>query len=92
MRCEDIIDALNSDKCNLETVIEHISCCDDCALKYKSEIELEIALRRISDEIESIDNVKSTHHTHIWSLDGEHHVLTTHVVVDSQLLKSEFFV
>ncbi len=28
-----------------------------------------------------IENVKSVHHTHIWSLDGVHHVLTTHVVV-----------
>jgi cobalt-zinc-cadmium efflux system protein len=31
--------------------------------------------------------VQSTHHTHIWSLDGEHHVLTTHVVVNENLPK-----
>lgn len=38
------------------------------------------------DEIEAkllaIDGVQSVHHTHAWSLDGEHHVLTTHIVVD----------
>ncbi|HQU73804.1 MAG TPA: cation diffusion facilitator family transporter [Calditrichia bacterium] len=29
-----------------------------------------------------IDKVHSTHHTHLWSLDGEHHVLSTHLVID----------
>ena len=37
------------------------------------------------DEIEKTvladDKVDGVHHTHIWSLDGEHHVLTSHVVV-----------
>jgi cobalt-zinc-cadmium efflux system protein len=33
--------------------------------------------------------VQSTHHTHVWSLDGEHHVLTTHVVVDADTTKEE---
>lgn len=33
----------------------------------------------IEAEIREIPNVESTHHTHIWSLDGEHHVFTTHV-------------
>ncbi|MBN7809644.1 cation transporter [Algoriphagus sp. H41] len=33
----------------------------------------------IEAEIRQIPHVGSTHHTHIWSLDGEHHVFTTHV-------------
>ncbi len=33
----------------------------------------------IEAEILKIQGVESTHHTHIWSLDGEHHVFTTHV-------------
>ncbi|HSF54516.1 MAG TPA: cation diffusion facilitator family transporter [Algoriphagus sp.] len=33
----------------------------------------------IEKEILEIKDVQSTHHTHIWSLDGEHHVFTTHV-------------
>jgi len=37
----------------------------------------------------AIPNVKSTHHTHIWSLDGEHHVLTTHLVVEADASKDE---
>ncbi len=33
----------------------------------------------IEKEILNIHHVHSMHHTHIWSLDGEHHVFTTHV-------------
>ncbi|MBC6365429.1 cation diffusion facilitator family transporter [Algoriphagus sp. AK58] len=33
----------------------------------------------IEREIMDITHVQSVHHTHIWSLDGEHHVFTTHV-------------
>lgn len=29
-----------------------------------------------------MENVMSVHHTHLWSLDGQHHVLTAHIVVD----------
>ena len=29
------------------------------------------------------------HHLHVWSLDGAHHVLTTHLVVDDGLSLSE---
>lgn len=41
-----------------------------------------IALPEVEHALGSIDGVLSLHHTHIWSLDGEHHVLTTHLVVD----------
>jgi cobalt-zinc-cadmium efflux system protein len=33
--------------------------------------------------------VNSVHHTHAWSLDGEHHVLTMHVVVDEDATKED---
>ncbi len=45
------------------------------------------------DEIESslraIVNVKSVHHTHVWSMDGEHHVLTSHLVIDGKATKED---
>ena len=41
----------------------------------------------IDERLRTLPNVQSTHHTHIWSLDGKHHVLTTHVVVDESLSK-----
>ncbi len=40
---------------------------------------------QLEHELSHIPHVISTHHTHVWSLDGEHHVLTTHVVVESGL-------
>lgn len=36
-----------------------------------------------------MNKVDSVHHTHAWSLDGEHHVLTTHVVVCDGTTQSE---
>lgn len=46
-----------------------------------------IDIEEIEQRLCSIPEVISTHHTHIWSLDGKHHVLTTHVVVDEGLSK-----
>ncbi len=36
----------------------------------------------IETKLASIDNVDSVHHLHIWSLDGEHHVVTAHLVLE----------
>jgi cobalt-zinc-cadmium efflux system protein len=49
----------------------------------------EINLKEIKDKISAIAQVQSIHHTHLWSLDGEHHVLTTHVVVADDATKTE---
>ena len=43
----------------------------------------------IETGIRSLKHVTCTHHTHIWSLDGMHHVLTTHVVVDNNATKED---
>jgi cobalt-zinc-cadmium efflux system protein len=45
-------------------------------------VPADIDLDAIEQEIIQIEDVRGIHHTHIWSLDGEHHVLTAHVVVD----------
>lgn len=39
----------------------------------------EIDQEKIEAQIKEIDKVDSLHHTHIWSLEGENHVFTTHV-------------
>lgn len=41
----------------------------------------EIDLKEIELRILAIDHVKSLHHTRIWSLEGEHHVFTAHLVL-----------
>ena len=43
----------------------------------------------IETGIRSLKHVTCTHHTHIWSLDGMHHVLTTHVVVDKDATRDD---
>jgi len=39
----------------------------------------------INKRLLKIDNIYSLHHTHVWSLDGVDHVLTTHIVVDEDI-------
>ena len=46
-----------------------------------------IDIEAVEGRLQAIEGVLSTHHTHLWSLDGEHHVLTTHVVVEGQATK-----
>ena len=48
-----------------------------------------IQIKTIEEQIESVPCVKSTHHTHIWSLDGEHHILTTHIAVAANTTKAQ---
>lgn len=43
-----------------------------------------IDVSALTEQIMNVKGVRSQHHTHVWSLDGEHHVLTTHVVVDTE--------
>ena len=43
----------------------------------------EINIHDVEEHLLALERVNSIHHTHVWSLDGEHHVLTTHVVVDN---------
>lgn len=42
----------------------------------------DIDLDQILDDIRSIPKVKNVHHTHVWSLDGERHVFTSHVKLE----------
>ncbi|MCG7646766.1 cation diffusion facilitator family transporter [Alteromonas sp. Cnat3-28] len=37
-------------------------------------------LQKVTDKLLELDAVSDLHHLHIWSLDGEHHVATVHVV------------
>jgi cobalt-zinc-cadmium efflux system protein len=47
-------------------------------------------LDAISAGIGKIDHVKVVHHVHVWSLDGEHNVLSAHLVVDRDLAPEEY--
>ncbi len=49
----------------------------------------DIEIGSIEKKLQMVDGVQSIHHTQIWSLDGEYHVLSTHVVVDENSTKEE---
>jgi cobalt-zinc-cadmium efflux system protein len=42
-----------------------------------------IVLPELEQSLQEIPGVQSIHHTHIWSLDGTHNVLTAHLVVEA---------
>ncbi len=41
------------------------------------------------EKVLELSKVVSVHHTHIWSLDGEDHVLSTHVVMEAKSTRAE---
>jgi len=48
-----------------------------------------VQLEMIDEKLKSIDKVISSHHTHVWSLDGANHILTTHLIVDKSTNRDE---
>ena len=42
-------------------------------------IPKDIDLKKLKQELLNIEHIQSLHHTHIWSLEGEHHVLSIHL-------------
>lgn len=42
-------------------------------------VPADVKLSEVEERLLDIDHVDSLHHTHIWSLEGEHHVFTTHM-------------
>lgn len=46
-------------------------------------------LTDFENDVRKIPNVLSSHHSHSWSLDGESHVLTTHIVMASGVRRAE---
>jgi cobalt-zinc-cadmium efflux system protein len=48
-----------------------------------------IKINDLESEIRKLDKVKDIHSTHIWSLDGEQKVLTTHIVLEPGAKREE---
>ncbi|HRW06070.1 MAG TPA: cation diffusion facilitator family transporter [Caldilineaceae bacterium] len=49
----------------------------------------EVNVQELDRRLQAIAGVQSTHHTHVWSLDGEHHVFSTHLVIDDDAGKAD---
>lgn len=39
----------------------------------------------VEESVRSLEMVENIHHTHVWSIDGEHHILTAHIIVRSEV-------
>lgn len=48
-----------------------------------------VNISAIEDEIRQLEMVTGIHHTHVWSLDGEENVLTTHVMLGLNAKKEQ---
>jgi cobalt-zinc-cadmium efflux system protein len=48
-------------------------------------------LAELEKKIISLGQIETVHDTHIWSLDGQHHILSTHIVVAPELSLTEVF-
>jgi len=63
-------------------------------LKYILQIFLQavpknIPIREIEKRLRALPKVKLVHDTHLWTLDGENHVLSTHLVIQKSLSITE---
>lgn len=45
-------------------------------------VPADLDLGEIEKKILAVPGIRSIHHTHLWSLDGEHHVFTGHLVLE----------
>ena len=54
-------------------------------LIFLQAIPVDINVRKLGDKLAQIDGVISIHDLHAWSLDGENHILTVHLVTKDEL-------
>jgi len=50
-----------------------------------------VRIEEVEQKMMDIDAIKDVHDTHLWSLDGEHHILTTHIMLDNKASRQEIF-
>ena len=65
----------------LFNVVRHVR---QTFLLFLQAVPDDVDLTELERRLGALEHVLSIHHTHVWSMDGAHHVLTAHVVVDSQ--------
>jgi cobalt-zinc-cadmium efflux system protein len=48
-----------------------------------------ITIQEVDRLIRAIPGIQTTHDTHLWTMDGDYHILTVHAVLQSQLSMAE---
>lgn len=51
-----------------------------------------MSIEEIEHEIAEITGVQSVHHTHIWSMEGEKNLLSTHIIVPDNIERNEIII
>lgn len=49
------------------------------------EVPQNVDLAALEADIQQIGGIESLHDVHLWTLDGEHHIITLHIVTDDQI-------
>ena len=52
------------------------------------EIPENVDMEKLKAALRALDHVLQVHDLHVWTLDGEQHIMTLHVVVDNNLLEA----
>jgi len=84
-----ILDPLLSIGITLYVLIHVIKNLRSTIMLFLQSVPEKVDIKRIKDAILKEKNVRGVHHTHAWSLDGEKHVLTTHVLLDASAKKED---
>jgi cobalt-zinc-cadmium efflux system protein len=61
----------------------------ETALLFLQAAPRDVDVEAVERKLAAVPGVQSTHHTHVWSLDGEHNVLTTHLVTNPDISTEE---
>jgi len=56
---------------------------------FLQKVPKEYSIPDIEQELGTVPAVQSVHHTHIWSLEGQKHFLSTHVVLGNEIKQEE---
>lgn len=56
---------------------------------FLQKVPKDFSIPEIEQELVTVPAVMSVHHTHIWSLEGQKHFLSTHVVLGDEINKEE---
>ncbi len=78
-----ILDPLLSIAITIYILINVFSNFKKTILLFLQTVPDDVDIEKIISQFNNIEGVIETHHNHIWSLDSEHHVLSTHMRVNS---------
>jgi cobalt-zinc-cadmium efflux system protein len=82
-----VLDPLLSIGITLYVLYNVIGALRDTLNLFLQAVPADIDLGHVAQQLRGVDGVQDLHHMHLWSLDGEHHVFSTHLVVDEDTSK-----